>query len=73
MVRRTCLILRAVHASGGGYILEHPADRGCLSSTHYLLPDHAPIWIYPDVAETAAAHSASLLTFPQCAFGAKSQ
>eukprot|EP00965_Chrysotila_dentata_P183943 6073434-Pleurochrysis_carterae.AAC.1 len=45
IVRRTCLILRAVHASGGGYILEHPADRGCLSSSYYLHADHAPIWL----------------------------
>eukprot|EP00965_Chrysotila_dentata_P166211 5487597-Pleurochrysis_carterae.AAC.1 len=63
IICHTCLILRTVQASGGSYILEHPADRGCLSSPHYLHAHHAPLWLYPRVADIAKAHSAVSITF----------
>eukprot|EP00965_Chrysotila_dentata_P148111 4889266-Pleurochrysis_carterae.AAC.1 len=58
IVRRTAALLRAAHAAGAEFILEHPADRGALASPIFLLRRHAPIWITPDIvalkADTAA-------------------
>eukprot|EP00965_Chrysotila_dentata_P141699 4682814-Pleurochrysis_carterae.AAC.1 len=56
LIRRTCQLLSATHTSGGNYVLEHPADRGDMSTSYYLHGQHAPLWLYPDVASMAAAH-----------------
>eukprot|EP00965_Chrysotila_dentata_P000554 18135-Pleurochrysis_carterae.AAC.1 len=73
IVRRTAQLLRAAHSSGAEYILEHPADRGALSSPIFLHKRHAPIWIVPEVQALRADTDASLITFPQCALGAPAQ
>eukprot|EP00965_Chrysotila_dentata_P006627 216606-Pleurochrysis_carterae.AAC.1 len=44
IVRRTTNLLRAAHAAGAEYILEHPADCGALASPIFLDRRHAPLW-----------------------------
>eukprot|EP00965_Chrysotila_dentata_P001705 56914-Pleurochrysis_carterae.AAC.1 len=67
------MLLRSAHAAGAEFILEHPADRGALSSSIFLHKRHAPVWLMPDIQALKADCSASLITFPQCALGAPTQ
>eukprot|EP00965_Chrysotila_dentata_P105803 3495255-Pleurochrysis_carterae.AAC.3 len=73
ITRRTATLLRAAHATGAEYVLEHPADRGALASPTYLYKRHAPIWLVPDVRALQFDTGASAITFPQCALGATTQ
>jgi transposase InsO family protein len=73
LIRRTCLLLRAAKAAGSDYIIEHPADRGAVSSPIFLHERHAPLWILPSVAALTAEHAAGSITFPQCSVGAAAQ
>eukprot|EP00965_Chrysotila_dentata_P208242 6184591-Pleurochrysis_carterae.AAC.1 len=73
LVRRTAQLLRAASAAGAELVLEHPADRGVLSSPLFLHKRHAPIWLMPDILALGADCSASLISFPQCVLGAPTQ
>eukprot|EP00965_Chrysotila_dentata_P057095 1894464-Pleurochrysis_carterae.AAC.1 len=73
LVRRTARLLRTANSAGAEFILEHPADRGALSSPLFLHQRHAPVWLMPDIQALKADCSASLITFPQCALGAPTQ
>eukprot|EP00965_Chrysotila_dentata_P179182 5917427-Pleurochrysis_carterae.AAC.2 len=64
LVRRTAQLLHAASAAGAEFILEHPADRGALSSPLFLHMRHAPIWLMPDIQALRANCSASLILFP---------
>eukprot|EP00965_Chrysotila_dentata_P033646 1120312-Pleurochrysis_carterae.AAC.1 len=72
MVRRTAQLVRTSSAACAEFILEHPADRGALSSQLFLHKRHAPIWPMPDIQALRTDCSASLISFPQCALGAPS-
>eukprot|EP00965_Chrysotila_dentata_P048189 1598343-Pleurochrysis_carterae.AAC.1 len=71
IVRRS--LVRAAHTAEAEFVLEHPADRGALSSPILLHRDHAPIWLLPDILALKADTGSSVITFPQCALGASSQ
>eukprot|EP00965_Chrysotila_dentata_P092279 3046282-Pleurochrysis_carterae.AAC.1 len=73
LVERTTALLHAARDAGAEFILEHPADRGHISSPLYLHARHGPLWTVPTVAELGARHSCSYITFPQCALGAPAQ
>eukprot|EP00965_Chrysotila_dentata_P030523 1016077-Pleurochrysis_carterae.AAC.1 len=73
LVERTATLLRAARDTGAEYILEHPADRGHISSPLYLHKRHGPLWAVPIIADLRARHSCTYITFPQCALGAPVQ
>eukprot|EP00965_Chrysotila_dentata_P136364 4509643-Pleurochrysis_carterae.AAC.2 len=54
-------------------MLEHSADRGHLSSPLFMHARHGPIWLLPCIADLHARDSCTLITFPQCALGARAQ
>eukprot|EP00965_Chrysotila_dentata_P038846 1290392-Pleurochrysis_carterae.AAC.1 len=60
IVRRTASLLRAAHTAGAEFVLEHPADRGALSSPILLHRDHAPIWLLPDIIALKADTGSSI-------------
>eukprot|EP00965_Chrysotila_dentata_P005340 175690-Pleurochrysis_carterae.AAC.1 len=45
LVDRTVSLLRAACDAGAEYLLEHPADRGHLSSPLYMHKRHGPLWL----------------------------
>ena len=70
LVARTCAILHAAVEAGSEFAMENPADRGDLSRPELFIdPDHAPIWLMPDVLALRKHASCRLVTFPMCAFG----
>eukprot|EP00965_Chrysotila_dentata_P151400 5004080-Pleurochrysis_carterae.AAC.1 len=73
LVDRTVSLLRAARDSGSEYLLEHPADRGHISSPLYMHKRHGPLWLMPSVADLRARHACTYITFPQCALGAPAQ
>eukprot|EP00965_Chrysotila_dentata_P122409 4045758-Pleurochrysis_carterae.AAC.1 len=73
LVERTATLLRTARDAGAEFILEHPADRGHISSPLYLHKRHGPLWAVPIVADLRARHSCTYITIPQCALGAPVQ
>eukprot|EP00965_Chrysotila_dentata_P113350 3746095-Pleurochrysis_carterae.AAC.2 len=64
IVRRTANLLKTAHAAGAEFILEHPADRGTISSPIFLHERHASLWITPDVLALMKADTSALsITF----------
>ena len=67
---RTVALLAAGHAVGTQFILENPADRGVPADRDLFIDEsHGPIWRVPEVLGLKRATSASVCTFPMCAFG----
>ena len=70
LISRTCAILRAGVEAGSEFIVENPADRGDPTRPElFLEPDHAPLWVMPDILELSKYAHARQVTFPMCAFG----
>ena len=70
LVRRTCTLLRAAVDAGSEIAMENPADRGDPKQPDlFMNPQHAPIWIMPDVLSLEQYADCRKSTFPFCAFG----
>ena len=70
LIRRTCTLLRAAADAGSEIALENPADRGDPKRPAlFPEPDHAPLWIMPDILDLEKYASCRKVTFPFCAFG----
>ena len=71
VVARTTCLLAAAHDVGTHWILENPADRGNPAAHRLWLHDnHGPLWEIPEIKALVKVCSASLCTFPMCAFSA---
>eukprot|EP00965_Chrysotila_dentata_P070412 2326835-Pleurochrysis_carterae.AAC.1 len=64
LVNRTVALLRAARDAGAEYLLEHPADRGHISSPLYMHKRHGPLWLVPAVSDLRARDDCSYITFP---------
>ena len=72
LISRTCTLLRAAVEVGTEFALENPADHGDPANTElFIHPDHAPLWVMPDIQQLATHASCRYATFPMCQFGAK--
>ena len=70
LVARTCSILHAAAESGSEFAMENPADHGDVKQPEYFTdPEHAPIWLMPDVVALSKFASCRYATFPMCSFG----
>ena len=70
LVARTCTILKAAFDAGTEFAIENPADRGDPSRTDlFMEPDHAPLWLMPDIINLSKHAVCKFATFPFCAFG----
>ena len=71
IVARTVILLAAASSVGTQWILENPSDRGDPSAHRlWLHDDHGPMWEMPEVKALRKVNSASIATFPMCAFSA---
>ena len=71
IVARTVAILTAGHLVGTQWILENPADRGDPANHRLFLHEgHGPMWLMPELCALRKCCSASMVTFPMCAFSA---
>ena len=71
VVSRMCGLLRAAAEVGTEFAIENPADRGDPTRPElFMHPEHAPLWLMPQVKELSQFASCRDATFPMCAFGA---
>ena len=65
-------IIDICEMGGVAWAVENPADRGDESGAAWweAKRDHAPLWLQPAMAAVLGRVGATLVTFPQCAFGA---
>ena len=74
LVQRMCAILRAAADAGSEFAIENPADHGDPSHPAiFVHPEHAPLWLMPDVLSLGRHASCRSVSFPLCAFGARVQ
>ena len=70
IVARTCAILTAALEVGTEFALENPADAGDPNFPHRMIdPDHAPLWLMPEMLTLAKHGACRFATFAMCAFG----
>ena len=70
LIYRTCTILKAAFDAGSEFAIENPADRGGpLRTDLFMEPDHAPLWLMPDIINLSKHAVCKYATFPFCAFG----
>ena len=70
VVARTCAILGAALDVGTEFAMENPADSGDPNFPQRLIdPEHAPIWLMPEVVALAKRAHCRFSTFAMCAFG----
>ena len=71
MVARMVAIIAVGWKAGSQYIIENPVDRGDRAFPRaFLEPDHAPIWLMPEMIALKKATDARTVDFSQCMFGA---
>ena len=62
--------MHAVVEAGSEFAMENPVDQGDLSQPELLIyPNHAPIWLMPDILALRDHASCLLVTLPMLAFG----
>eukprot|EP00965_Chrysotila_dentata_P104223 3441792-Pleurochrysis_carterae.AAC.1 len=68
-------LILAAHTAGIPWALENPADCGDAAGPAWWprMADHAPIWLLPRVREALKTTGAGLVTFAQCALGARAR
>ena len=71
LVHRMCMLLTAAYEAGTEFAIENPADRGDPAHPElFIHPEHAPLWIMPEMLALQKLASCRRSTFPMCAFGA---
>ena len=71
IVSRMCALLKAAAEVGTEFAIENPADRGDPARPDlFMHPEHAPLWLMPEMKELSSFASCRTSTFPMCAFGA---
>ena len=77
LVQRAVAIARAIHSSGGFYIIENPIDRSDaeMSKEKRLgyWPEHVALWQMEEMVRLIEDTGARVLHFPQCAVGGAAQ
>ena len=76
LVARCAAILDSAAEVGSLWLIENPADRGCIANsatydTRYR--EHGSIWQMPEVMHLANKYNAISITFPMCALNSKHQ
>ena len=76
LVARCAAILDSAAEAGSLWLIENPADRGCIANsatydTRYR--EHGSIWQMPEIKHLADKHNAISITFPMCALKSKHQ